>query len=250
MSAVQRIVRTLEVAAVVGALTGTIQRIQVQTTDEPHLPGRQPPPVDVAHMSLRDGAAALLAPQLRPQGVHQVYIAIVAHRQVLHVQFVSVHIQHREVAHGSLHLPALRGQHHVAGLSTKSYERQFLATDDHTEGFAAIFAFHHLGHVGIVHPVHPRTDIKRRRVLKVGHGLAEVVKDVGRGLRLSSSQRTVEQQMPGIQLQVRLGTTSKPGCHHPYQKEHLAKTSVLFCFFLHRRTEYVTGCEEFTSPPR
>ena len=59
--AVERIVGTLEVAVLVVGFGGTVQRIQVQPTDEADILSLQTPAVDVAYVSLGDGVAALPA---------------------------------------------------------------------------------------------------------------------------------------------------------------------------------------------
>ena len=59
--AVERIVGTLEVAVLVVGFGGSVQRIQVQATDEADILSQQTPAVNVADVGLGDGVAALLA---------------------------------------------------------------------------------------------------------------------------------------------------------------------------------------------
>ena len=82
--AIQCIVGTLEMAIFIIGILGTIQGIEVQTTDETDFISQQAISMNITHMSLCDGTAALGAIELGIQRIDQIDITVVAHRHIFH----------------------------------------------------------------------------------------------------------------------------------------------------------------------
>ena len=81
---IQCIVGTLEMAVFIIGILGTIQRIEVQATDETDFICQQAISMNITHMGLCDGTAALGAIELGIQRIDQVDIAVVSQRHILH----------------------------------------------------------------------------------------------------------------------------------------------------------------------
>ena len=81
---IQCIVGTLEMAVFIIGILGTIQRIEVQATDETDFICQQAITMNIAHMGLCDGTAALGTIELGIQRIDQVDITVVAHRHIFH----------------------------------------------------------------------------------------------------------------------------------------------------------------------
>ena len=161
-----------------------------------HVTGHDTIAVTVGYVGLRDGRVALLAAQFGLEAIIEVDVAEVAHRQVLEVQAVTVEVEHRKVANGTLRLTTLRGQHHRIGLRIQTLQTKVGTLNDHTKGIFAHRAGN-IGIVGIVNPIDPGGQIDPHRLLgrtrhKVGGGLLEGVIDIGEGIRLGIGQRAVD----------------------------------------------------------
>ena len=179
---VHRVIGTLEVAVLVIGTGRAIERVKVQATNETHILSHQLSAVDIAHVGLGDGLVALLLRERGVQGIVEVYIAVIAHREVLDGKRVAPEVEHREVADSPLCLSALRSQYNVLRILVKSDEMEDFCTDNGTKGFPAILADGHLRRVGIIDPIDTGSDVERGSVGDMGSRLLEVPKGIGTGL--------------------------------------------------------------------
>ena len=150
-AAVERIVGAFHVAAVEEDEFGAGQRAEVEPRLEADVPRQDAVAVAEGHLRLRDGGILRLAAQFRLAGIDEVDVAVVAHREVLDHQVVAPEIEHREIAHGALGLPAGGSQDHVPGVIRHAEQLQGLAAHHHPEGGAPADGAADLPVVRIVH---------------------------------------------------------------------------------------------------
>ena len=158
VAAIQGIVGTLEMAVLIIRALRPVERIEVETADEPHVLGLQAPAMHIAHMGLGDGIAALLTGERGVPGIIEVDVAEIAHREIVDGKGVAPEIEHGKVAHRPLHLPSLRGEHGLAGIGRKTDEMELFCTDHHPERFASVLSRHHFRMIRIVDPIDARSD--------------------------------------------------------------------------------------------
>ena len=156
--------------------------------------------MNIAHMSLGDGIAALRTIELWIQGIDQIDIAIVAHRQVIHPQGLHPEIEHSEIAYGSLHLSSLGSQYHILRIISHSNEMEIRAADRHTKRFTPVLTHLHGRVVGVVNPIDTGTDIHRHgtgsgALLEMSGSLLEGLIDMGN----NSNNLRIDQDMEGIE---------------------------------------------------
>ena len=226
--AVQGVIGTLEMTVFIIGMLRPIQGIQVQTTDKADLAGYQAIAMNITDMSLGNGIAASGAIKLWIQGIDQIDIAIVAHRQVIHPQGLYPEVEHREITHGSLHLSALGSQHHILRILSHSNEMKIRAADRHAKRYLSVLPFLHGRVIGVVNPIDTGTDIHRHRMgsgalLEMCCGLLEGLIDVG-NRRISLR---INQDMEGIEAL----SKSHCGQKSPQQQK---SAHVSFCLCLYR----------------
>lgn len=122
----------------------------------------------IPHMSLGDGLSPFLAVQLRIPRVHQVDIAVVAHRQVFYLQALTPEVEHGKVAHGTLSLSALRSQHDILRTVAQANQREMRTADGHAERLASTLSHPDGRVVRIVNPIDTGADICRHTIGEMG----------------------------------------------------------------------------------
>ena len=212
------IVGTLHVAAVEKDASCPVERVHVQTTDEPHVAGHCLVAVAVGHMGLGDGTAALFAAQLWMEGIVQVYIAVVAHGEIAHFQSVAPEVEHGEIAVSTLGLTALRSQYHLLGPTGQSYQVKVSAPHRHTERSPSLYRCRHPFIVGVVNPIHIGCDVDRHGVGfgTVGKMVVYLLEGaVDKRMRLARRQSTVEKQMRPVE-RIAMALPNKKAVAHLY----------------------------------
>ena len=136
----------------------TCQRTHIESAQEVDITCHDAVAVAVGHVCLRDGRVALLAPQFGLEGVFEVDVAEIAHREVLETHTVAREVEHREVTHSTLRLTACRSQHHRTRVGIQTLQLEVGAVDDHTEGILALRTAD-VVIVGVIDPIDPRGDI-------------------------------------------------------------------------------------------
>lgn len=105
---VHGVVGTFEMTVLVVRVLSTVQRVQVQSTDEAHVASHEPLAMYIANMCLCDGIAAFFTCERGVQRVIKVNITEVTHCEVFYPKRVAMNIKHGEIAYSSLCLSASR----------------------------------------------------------------------------------------------------------------------------------------------
>ena len=192
---IQRIVGTLEMAVFIIRIGGTIQGIEVQTTDEAHPVSNQAVAMDITNMGLRDSLVALSAVEPGIQRINQVYIAVITHREVVYTERLHPEVKHGEVSDSPLCLSPLRGQQHILRLLSHSDEMDVFALNNHPKWFPSVLSYPHSGVVRVVNPIDSRTDIDGDAIHEMCGSLLESLIDirgVGNSLRINHDMEGIE----------------------------------------------------------
>ena len=84
--AVQGIVGTFEVAVLIIGMTGPIQWVKVEATDEAYPFSDERFAMYISHMGLRDGFTAFGAIVFRIQRIDEIDITVVSHGEILYLE--------------------------------------------------------------------------------------------------------------------------------------------------------------------
>ena len=178
----------------------SIQGVQVQTTDKTNSISHQTIAMNIAHMGLGDGIAALGTIQLWIQGIDQIDITIVAHGQVIHPQGLHPEVEHGEITHGALHLSSLGSQYHILRILSHSNEMKIRTANGHAKRLTPVLPHLDSRVVRVINPIDTGTDVHRhglfcRSINKMSNSLLKGLIDMGNG----RNSLRINQDMEGIE---------------------------------------------------
>ena len=193
--AIQSIVSTFEMTVFIIRGLSTIQRIEVQTTDEANAFCYQAIPMYIAHVGLGNSITTFFSIKSWIFGIYKVYIAVVTHRQILNLQLIAPEVEHRKIANSTLRLSTLTSQHNILRAFAFSDEMEVFALNDHTKWLTTILAHLNGSIIRIVNPIDTRIDINRDAVAKMSGSILERLINKGRktrSLRINHDVKRIE----------------------------------------------------------